>query len=303
MRIVSLRAPLVCLLLVALPAAAAAQSSQSISGRVVDVRGEPWVVVQRFGRTSGSIEVRGPRGATRGELDAPGWMAAAASGDGVLVAIAQSGPAAVRAAWFPAEDGRPLRPRLVSIPRVAGRDFAPVGVSVTARPGGFAVLWQEGSTRDPNETWRTYEARLDGAGALIGAPRQLPQVPWPIADAAWVSGRYFLLLYYGTSAPERTRLAAVHVNDAGHPEEHPWWATREGLIGEARCVVAGERALALYRGGPDGGELLEADVTSGAWAREVPSPTSHGRIAPEDAYGARHDGQLRVERVDLRALR
>lgn len=298
----SLRALSVCLL-IALPASAAAQSSQSISGRVVFVGDEPWVVAQRWNGRTGYVEVRGPNGSTRGELSAPGWLGCAASDEGILIAIAESGPAAVRAAWIPAEGGRPGRPRLFQIPRSGGRESAPVGVAVTTRPEGFAVLWQEASNQNPMALWQTYEARVDASGVLSGSPRELPQARWPIADAAWVNGRYYFLLYYGTGAPERTRLCGVHVNEAGHPEEHPWWATREGLIGEAHLIVAGDRVHAIYRGGQDGGQLLEADVTSGGWGGEVQEPRSHGAIAPHEAYGARGGATVRIERADLRQAR
>jgi hypothetical protein len=270
-------------------------------GRVVFVGATPWTIVERWSPSGGAIEVRGPGGVARGELPSAGWLAAAAREDGILVAIAASGPPAVRAVWIPVADGRAGRPRPITIPRVASEGFAPVGIAIAARPDGFALLWQEGSTANPMDTWRTYEARLDPRGAPIGTPRQLTAVPWPIADALYVNGATFLLLYYGSNDPRRTRLCAVRVDENGRPREHPWWASRQGLVGEAHLVAVGHRVLAVYRGGPSGGMLLEADVTNGRWAREVAEPRRHGAIDALDAYGERVEaGRLRIERVGLR---
>ncbi len=161
------------------------------------------------------------------------------------MAIAESGPAAVRTVWIPIANGRPGAPHPITIPRIEGEGFAPVGIAIAARPDGFSVLWQEASTASPMETWRTYEARLDAHGDVIGAPRQLAQVPWPIADAVHVNGTTWLLLYYGTNDPRRTRLCTVRIDDAGTPLEHPRWSSREGMIGEAHIVPAGDRIFAV----------------------------------------------------------
>lgn len=296
----TLRVLAVCLLFV-LPASAAAQGRSSVFGRVVFVGETPWTVVERWTPRGGSIELRGPSGVSRGELPSPGWLAAAARDDGILVAIASSGPAAVRTAWIPITDGRAGTPRPMTVPRMAGEGFAPVGVSIARRPDGFAVIWQEGSTTDPSATWQTYEARLGPHGEALGSPRAFAQVPWPIADALYTSGATFLLLYYGTNDPQRTRLCAVHIDENGAPREHPWWASREGLIGEAHLVERAGRVLAVYRGGRDGDVLLEADVTNGGWAQEAPEPRAHGPIDAVEAYGERVvGGELRIHRAGLR---
>lgn len=298
-----LRVLAACLLLT-LPSAASAQGAPSVTGEVVVVGGSPWVVTEAWNGERGAIEVRGPGGSTRVPIEAPGWIAAAGDAGGIVVALAQPAPVAVRALWVPIAEGRPGTPAWLTIPRPAPDERAPVGVSVTARPDGFAVFWQEASTRDPNATWATFEARFDRRGQPAGAPRALPRVPWPIADALFVNGRTFLLLYYGGAAPDRTRLCGVHIDESGRPQEHPWWASPPSMIDEARLVVAGGRVIAVYRGGRYGTTLLEADVTTGSWGREAPAPRSHGAIAPDEAYGMRADGAaVRIERVRLSAER
>src|SRR5690606_9180923 len=162
-----------------------------------------------------SLEVRGPGGARRGPLEAPGWVAAAGHEEGIFIAIAHAGPAALRGLWVPIAGDRPGAPAPLTIPRVAGADRVPVGITVTARPDGFAVIWQEGSVQSPNATWQTFEARFDRSGRPASAPRQLARVPWPIADVIHQGGRYLMLLYFGGGSPEHTRLCAVHVDEHG----------------------------------------------------------------------------------------
>jgi hypothetical protein len=58
---------------------------------------------------------------------------------------------------------------------------------------------------------------------------------------------------------------------------------------EARLIVLGDRVHAVYRGGPRGTRLLEADVTDGRWAGEVDEPRSHGSIDASEPYGIRAD--------------
>jgi len=298
--VMALRVLAACLLLATPSVASAQQGSPSRSGQLVLVGETPWSVIQEWDGQRASLEIRGPRGATRGPLASPGWIAAASNANGIFVGIAHAGPAAVRALWVPIADGRPGTPAPLTIARVAGDDRMPVGITVTPRPDGFAVIWQEGSTQSPSALWQTFEARFDPSGQPAGAPRALGQVSWPIADVLFLGGRYLVLLYFGGASPEGTRLCAVHVDENGRPEEHPWWASRPGVISEARLVAHGARAIAVYRGGLDGRTLLEADVTEGSWGREAPEPRRHGSIAPDEAYGLRADGaRVRIERVPL----
>ncbi len=75
------------------------------------------------------------------------------------------------------------------------------------------------------------------------------------------------------------------------PQEHPWWASRPGLIDEGQLFVRGERVTALYRGGPDGERLLQVDVSAGSWGREAEAPRPRGRLGPEGVFGGRLDGE------------
>lgn len=296
----TLRALAACVLLATPSAAGAQQGPPSRSGQLVLVGETPWAVVQEWDGQRASLEIRGPSGSRRGALEAPGFVAAASNDHGILVGIVHAAPAAVRALWVPIADGRPGTPAPLTIARVAGDDRTPVGISVTARPDGFAVIWQEGSTASASALWQTFEARFGPSGQAAGTSRALGAVSWPIADVVHLGGRYLMLLYFGGASPEGTRLCAVHVDESGRPQEHPWWASRPGVISEARLVVHGARAIAVYRGGLDGRTLLEADVTEGAWAREAPEPRRHGAIAPDEAYGLRADGaRVRVERLRL----
>ncbi len=296
----ALRALAACLLLAAPSAAGAQEDPPSRSGQLVLVGETPWAVIQEWDGQRASLEIRGPSGSRRGPLEAAGFVAAASNDDGIFIAIAHAGPAAVRALWIPIAGGQPGAPVPLTIARVSGDDRTPVGVSVAARPDGFAVIWQEASTQSASALWQTFEARFDPSGQPAGAPRALGAVSWPIADVLFLGGRYLMLLYFGGRSPEGTRLCAVHVDEGGRPQEHPWWASRPGVISEARLIVHGTRAVAVYRGGLDGRTLLEADVTEGTWGREAPEPRGHGSIAPDEVYGLRADrARVRIERLRL----
>src|SRR5690606_27441750 len=183
----TLRALAACLLL-ATPSAAGAQ--QGRSGQLVLVGETPWAVIQQQDGQRASLEVRGPRGSRRGPLEAPGFVAAASNDDGIFVAIVHAAPAAVRALWVPIAGGGPGTPVPLTVARIAGDGRMPVGVSVAARPDGFAVVWQEASTQSPSALWQTFEARFDPSGRPAGAPRALGAVSWPIADVIFFEGRY-----------------------------------------------------------------------------------------------------------------
>ena len=109
--------------------------------------------------------------------------------------------------------------------------------------------------------------------------------------------RAFLFLFYGDGVgPRGTRLCGVHVDAATwRPQEHPWWASRPGLIDEARLFVRGSRVTALYRGGGEGDRLLEVDVSEGQWARQARPGRPRARLGPTALFGGRLVGdELRV---------
>lgn len=219
-----------------------------------------------------------------------------ASDAGVLLVLVRS--EGVRTVFVPVAGGRLGEPAAAqTLERPAGDDRIPVGAAVAPTPEGFAVFWQEAHARNPSAAYETHVQQIGPEGELLGEPRPVPAV-WPLAAAAYMpeSGRYYFLLFYGGRGPRQTRLCGVHVDaETLRPQEHPWWASRPGLIDEAQLFVDGERVRALYRGGLEGERLLEADVSQGSWAREAPSPRARGRLGPEGVFGGRLDGdRLRV---------
>lgn len=253
--------------------------------------------------TGGQGHVRLRAGARRQRipLASPAMVSAAATASGVFLAVLEDRPTRLLAVHVPLVEGRFGEPVTTEVTRPGGEALVPMNLTATATPTGYAVFWQEVPSTQPGATWQTFEARFDARGAAEGASRALGRVPWPIAAAAFVGGRYFLALWFAPGGrPDQIRLAAVHVDLRGSPQEHPWWASRPGLIGETQLVVNGERVLAVYRGGSDGGQLLEVDVTTGRWGQEPSAPRRRGRIGAMVAYGVRARGTgTDVERFQL----
>ncbi len=221
---------------------------------------------------------------------------AGASDDGVLLALV--GRDSLRAVFVPLDDGvlgEPGRARRITRPARSGH--SPVGAAVAPMPDGFALFWQEANDRNPGAAYQTFMQRLGRAGEPTGEP-QAVQAVWPLAAAAYMpdSDRFYFLLFYGGSDPRQTRLCGVHIDAATlRPQEHPWWASRPGLIDEGQLFVRGDRVLALYRGGAEGDQLLEVDVTQGGWAQQAPEPRRRGTLGGAGVFGGRLDGdRLRV---------
>ncbi len=245
----------------------------------------------------GEVDVVAGGRTQRVHSGAPAHAWGAGGERGLLTALVGAS-ATVEVVFVPIEDGRPGSPRRTSLVRLATGDRAPVGAAVASRPDGFAVFWQEASAGDASALFETYLARFDRDGRATGATTRV-NADWPIADVVWLpgSGQYYFLLYYGSN--RGTRLCGVHV--AGEPLrnlEHPWWASRVGMIDEARLVVFGaDRVAAVYR---DGEQLYEVEVTGGGWGVEPSRPRrSHGRITPSTAFGAR----ATANGVDIRRVR
>lgn len=217
---------------------------------------------------------------------------AGTSDEGVLLAMLAGD--AVRTVFVPVTEGRlgpPSEPRAVD--RVEARDRTPVGAAVAPMPDGFAVFWQEAHTRNPSAAYTTYVQRFGPEGERRGDAR-LVQAVWPLAAAAYMpeTDRFYFLLFYGGRDPRKTRLCGVHIDaETLRPQEHPWWASRPGLIDEGQLFVRGDQVIALYRGGPEGQRLLQVDVSGGSWGREAPAPRPRGRLGPEGVFGARLDGE------------
>lgn len=296
------------LMLFAAPVAAAqpAPPSPTVFGETHFVGETPvdvvvrWRMAERRIQPQGTVEVRVGERATRVHEGGPAYAWAAANERGVLVALVGAS-ASVEVAFVPVVEGRPGSPRAGSVTRLAGADRAPIGAAVAARPDGFAVFWQEASTSNPSATYQTFVALFDPEGRPRGGS-QAVQAPWPIADVAWLPerGQYYFLVYYGGADPRGTRLCGVHVDgQAQRNLEHPWWASRPGMIDEARLVVGpGDRVIALYR---DGGRLFEIDVSEGSWGRDPRvHARPHGDLAPDASWGARRRaGAIEVLRSPL----
>ncbi len=255
------------------PARARAEARPRIT-QTVRVAGVEVDVVVGRGSRGANVQIQTPTGHRTVYTGRAGFAFAAGGDEGVLLALVGAG-SGLEAAFVPIQDGQPGPAEPVAIPRVGDADGSPVGASIATVPGGFAVFWQEASGSAPGRPLRTFLARTDDRGRPLGPAVAVP-APWPIADVAWMPSRgdfYFLLFY---SAGGDTRLAGVHVDgDTLRPMEHPWWASRPGAIDEARLAVIGERVFAVYR---DGSRLFEADVSEGAWGREVPAPQPRGPI-------------------------
>ncbi|MBZ0119508.1 MAG: hypothetical protein K8H88_21135 [Sandaracinaceae bacterium] len=302
-----LRACLPVLLFWALPAIAqpTITNGPMAFGEIVRVDDRPYAVVTRWGASTrdgrrASIEVGAP--GERGRAVWTGGAAitdAATNGRSILVAMIGGG-GSIGVVLVPLEGGRPARGREQSVRRLAGSDRSPIGVTVTAHGEGYTVFWQEASNESPNALYQTFAVDV-GANGELSEPRALPQVQWPIAAAIFDGQRYLLALYYATGSPTGTRLCAVHVAQ-DRPSEHPWWASRPGMITEVQLhLSAAGRVHAVYRGGDEGRALLSVDVTEGQWGREAQAPAEHGPIPEGEIFGARVDGErVRPDRASLR---
>lgn len=280
---------LLCLTL-AISSASIASAQDTVFGESHFVGDRPIDVIVRWGdrrgQPHGTVTVRSGT-ATRSVHDGrPAYAWAASNGRGVLVALVGAS-ATVEVRFTPLVDGRPGPVVRSSVRRLAGEGRSPIGAAVATRPDGFAVFWQEASTSTPGALYETYLARFDRDGRPSGESVRV-NASWPIADVAWLPGRnqYYFLLYFGGSDPRGTRLCGVHIDEARLTNvEHPFWASRPGMIDEARLVTSGDRVFAVYR---DDDRLLEQEVTAGSWGRNPPNaPRQHGRVAANVAYGLR----------------
>lgn len=276
-----------CLAL-AIAAPAAAQDQAFGESHFVDDTPVDMAVrfTEQAGQPHGRVDVRAGETVRNLHEGSPAYAWAEAGDRGLLVALIGASPT-VEVRFVPIAHGRPGAVRAHALRRVAGEDRSPVGAAIAATPDGFSVFWQEASTSNPRALFETYLARFDRDGRPVGETT-LVNAAWPIADVAWMPSRdqYYFLLYYGGGDPRGTRLCGVHVDpDRLANVEHPWWASVPGMIDEARLIVRGDRAIALYR---DDDHLYEIDVTEGRWGQD---PTAerrdHGAIRPDVAFGAR----------------
>lgn len=285
-----MRAPFFAFFLLAFASTAGAQPGSSyaeiryVGETPVEVVVDRRVRVVATGRTKA---VPGSNGAS---------AYAGTSDDGVLLALV--GRDSLRAVFVPVgADGLGNPSAARRIERPAARGHSPVGAAIAPMPDGFALFWQEADDTNAGAAYQTFVQRLGPTGEPSGEP-QAVQAVWPLAAAAYMpeTNRFYFLLFYGGGDPRQTRLCGVHIDATTlRPQEHPWWASRPGLIDEGQLFVRGNQVLALYRGGPEGDQLLEVDVSQGGWAQEAAEPTARGALGGAGVFGARLQGdRLRV---------
>lgn len=220
--------------------------------------------------------------------------AVATSGATVLAAITEIDGARTHLVLVDlATDGPPRR---LTTESPGGSAVTPSAVVATSDDRGFTVLWQ-GIVAAQFRAARTAMMRIGRDGEWIERPRQV-EVPWALADVAWNGRGYHVALYFDGQSPNETRLCMVTLSAAGVPEQHPWWASRPGLVDEARLVRVGDRIVAIYRAGETGTELRRRDVTEpGVWGNDGGPGALVGRIARGEEMLVRvADGSVRVER-------
>ncbi len=271
------------------PAVAAAQEPNVFTqvrfagGREVHVE-TAWAGVEPG--SGGRVTLRVPGERTERPIHAGGRAASAVATRGatVLVAVTELRPRAdLRLALFDLDRGPRAEPVELRAPLPDGPGFIPSAVVACEDADGFTVLWQAISARGTREG-RTWMARVSADGRWVRRPAAVA-VPWAIGAVAWNGAGYHLALFFDGASPGQTRLCLVTLTPEGQPEQHPWWASRPGLVDEVQLVAAGGRIVAAYRAGPDGAELRSRDVTvPGQWGREVESPRAHGPVAADEEF-------------------
>jgi hypothetical protein len=176
----------------------------------------------------------------------------------------------------------------VAIARPTDRRDVPFAVAATATPDGFTVFFQEIQSDDPTAA-HTYMVKLDTDGAATGAAVEVA-VPWSLGAAAWNGKGYHLALFYTESTG--MRLSMVSLTDAGHPEQHPDWASKAGFVSDVHLVALDGAITAFYRGGKGGDRLLETDVTKiGQWGQEPPKAKDRGALPLTSSIAITTDGK------------
>jgi hypothetical protein len=204
-------------------------------------------------------------------------------------------------------NGSPAAPRVrrtVTAPRKSAGRFAPSSALIAPDPTGFTVIWQEQLLTDPNADVRTYLGRLAPDGRWTVAPHVVA-VPWALAGVAWNGHGWHLALYFGggwggAGSREQTRLCLVTLNEAGTPEQHPWWISPAGEVDEAQVVQLPDGIAVIWRGGADGTALRShLSQAVGSWGQEPGTPpTDHGIVPVGTAFASVVDrGQLRIVQV------
>lgn len=231
-------------------------------------------------------------------------MPAIAAGHGrFVVAMAHAGrqPFVRVRIVAPRGDGAPEVSRAVDLRPDGDAQWAPTSVVACEDPDGFTVLWQEENGGNRFAA-RAFLARVSPEGRVTRRAWEAP-IGWALGAMAWNGAGYHLALFFDQGAIGQTRLSMVSITREGTPEQHPDWASAMGRIEDVQLVRARGHILAFYRGGPDGQQLLEADVTQiRNWGADPPAAASHGPIANGEDYVVRiaRDGTAHPTRVASR---
>ena len=186
-------------------------------------------------------------------------------------------------------------PQRIDALRTAGAAFSPTNSATCARPGGFAVIWQERSHRDPSDV-RTFFGQLNLQGQWTRTPAQV-SVPWGFGAMAWNGKGYHLALFYDGAAYGQTRLSMVTLSEVGQPEQHPWWISRPETVGDPQLYPTQRGVMAVWRGGADEASL-HSTLVNGVrqWGTEAEAPRSHGTVTDRQVFAVkpRPDGTQEV---------
>ena len=259
-----------------------------------------WTAVERRGQRSGSVSVTDVSTGRETELyTGPAVRTdAVVSDEALLVGMVHAGARPfVKLVVVPMHDGVLGAPAVtVEAQRQGGTQFQPDTIVTCSEPGGFAVLWQELSATDGRDA-RSYLGHVSTAGQWTAAPR-IVNVPWALGAMAWNGNGYSLALYYSQTSPEQTRICGVTLSREGTPEQHPWWASPQELVGEILVEHVGGRLVAVYRGGADGRTIRSIDLSEQrAWGVEPPQPASHGPILDTQDFGVQVDSSGAIQVV------
>jgi hypothetical protein len=201
----------------------------------------------------------------------------------------------VRAVTYrPGDAAHPTR-AVELAPTAAASAFYPFAAVAAPTPDGFTVLFQD-------HGGQTYLARLAPDGS-VRTPAASVAVPWSLAALAWNDHGYHLAVYYDGAGPSDTRLCLVTLTPDGQPEQHPWWASPRGAIGEVQMASARDGMRVEYR--LDDGTSGLRTFTSraqGQWGIEAPAPQNDGALAAGELFALRRgaDGAVSTERVAAR---
>jgi len=161
--------------------------------------------------------------------------------------------------------------KTVELTRTAPAGYSPTSLVSTSDADGYTIVWQEQAISIPGSVHSTM-ARLKADGTILKKPTTVP-IDWSLGAIANNGKGYTLAVRYEGSSVGQTRICFVTLDANGSPQQHPWWGSKLGQIGEIQLVNVGGTVMAAYRAGASGKETImsvEANATTGAWAKEPP---------------------------------